>query len=283
MRNLTDRARRLCSKDYLPTEIEYLKKLFRENGYPETLISKHILTDVPEQVVKYGPEKRGVCIRLPYLGQVSGRFEREIRDCVQPVYGAVKVVPVYSTYRAFVVRKDALPIPQQSSIIYNYECLQCKSRYIGRTLQHLGARIRQHVPLHLLPSSVQSSRPRRGRPPKRTVQSVSSGDKSTVCEPSDEPGADRVRRSTRQRPTDESSTSQSSTGRDPDDYQSTIAKHLVQNPDCLSKYSDSCFSVVSRGRSKSHLEVLEAVHISLCNPSLCVQKKFVSILKLFPL
>ena len=64
-------------------------------------------------------------------------------------------------------------------------------------------------------------------------------------------------------------------------FGSAIAKHLAASPLCLSLYSDSCFSVVARGRNKRHLAVLEAVHISLRKPSLCVQKNSVMALKLF--
>ena len=64
-----------------------------------------------------------------------------------------------------------------------------ENRYVGRTFQHLGARIRQHVPLNLVPVAARGSRPRRGRPPKCPVQSVSEVDLSksavnTLADPS---------------------------------------------------------------------------------------------------
>ena len=57
-----------------------------------------------------------------------------------------------------------------SHIIYNFECRQYESRYVGRTLQHLEARIHQHVPLHVMPVEARSSRPRRERPPKNGTE-----------------------------------------------------------------------------------------------------------------
>ena len=48
-------------------------------------------------------------------------------------------------------------------------CRQYDSRYVGRTLQHLNARIKQHVPLHLLSSEARGSRAGRGRPPRASV------------------------------------------------------------------------------------------------------------------
>ena len=38
---------------------------------------------------------------------------------------------------------------------------------MGRTFSHLNARVRQHVPLHLLSSQGKELRPKRGRPAKR--------------------------------------------------------------------------------------------------------------------
>ena len=42
-------------------------------------------------------------------------------------------------------RKDVLPAIQKSSVIYEYKC-HCDSRYVGRTVQRLQDRIKQHVP-----------------------------------------------------------------------------------------------------------------------------------------
>ena len=71
----------------------------------------------------------------------------------------------HSKHRTF---KDVLPSQHQSNLIYEFECRNCVSRYVGRTAQRLSSRIRQHVPLHLLPedSGARADRPTRGRPRK---------------------------------------------------------------------------------------------------------------------
>ena len=46
---------------------------------------------------------------------------------------------------------------------------------------------------------------------------------------------------------------------DVESLQSSIAKHLVLNTSCQSVCDDSCFSILSRGRSKYHLEVLDGI------------------------
>ena len=81
-------------------------------------------------------------------------------------YFAAHFIPVFTTIRAFTVRKDVLPSHLLSHLVYQFECRNCDSRYVGRTLQHLSARIKQHVPLHMLPDAAKAKRPKRGRPRK---------------------------------------------------------------------------------------------------------------------
>ena len=46
------------------------------------------------------------------------------------------------------------------------------------------------------------------------------------------------------------------------DYQSAIAKHLPINNDRAKLYCNECFSVLSRARSRKHLEILESIIIT---------------------
>ena len=199
-----------------------------------------------------------VPLRVPFLGPTSAKFEREIRKCVESVYMASKVIFIYSTQSALNVKKEVLPILQMSSVIYSFTCRQCECQYIGRTLQHLSTRVRQHVPLSMLHADQRSLRPRRGRPRKK---------------PHIVPDPENL-----------VSTQSSLELRelDPAHYDSSVAKHLAANPLCRATYLDTDFSVVTRGRSFSHLQVLEALYIRKLSPPLCAQTK-VKTLKLFPL
>ena len=55
------------------------------------------------------------------------------------------------------------------------------------------------------------------------------------------------------------------------EYQSAIGKHLSLNVECAKLYSDDCFSISSRARSRKHLEVLKYVYIHVPRPVLCAQ------------
>ena len=52
-------------------------------------------------------------------------------------------------------------------------------------LQRLNARIRQHVPLHLLPPEARRDRPRRGRPSKVRATGIDSGEVATEQQPTE--------------------------------------------------------------------------------------------------
>ena len=64
-------------------------------------------------------------------------------------------------------------------------------------------------------------------------------------------------------------------------YQSAIVKHLPLNIQYAKAYSDDCFSVLWRARSRCPLEVLESVYIHVQRPNLCVQEETVKPLLLF--
>ena len=42
-------------------------------------------------------------------------------------------------------------------------------------------------------------------------------------------------------------------------YHSAIARHLSLDKECAKAYCDDCYSVLSRARSRRHLEVLESI------------------------
>ena len=64
------------------------------------------------------------------------------------------------------------------------------------------------------------------------------------------------------------------------DRTSSIKRHLSGSASCRKLYSDDIFSILTRGRSKLHLAVLEALYIRKLDPELCVQKENVLSLQL---
>ena len=63
--------------------------------------------------------------------------------------------------------------------------------------------------------------------------------------------------------------------------QSAIGQHLKNNIECGKNYSDDKFEIVTFGRTKTHLSILESLYITGSRPILCKQKEFVYTRKLF--
>ena len=277
VRNLVHRAMRICSSSKLQQELDFLKSIFSRNGYPDDVLTRIMAERQTVVSNQYGPERCPVYLLLPWKGMSSSKVEWAVRKAVQSAYGAVKVNVVYSTARAFRIQKDVLPTPHQSHLIYQFECRQCGSRYVGKTLQRLSARVKQHVPLHLLTPEARVLRPRRGRPPRSPKPTNDQGVPDAV-----------VRRESRPRkckehvqPTAVKQTTGPALAVASDEYQSSVARHLVENIDCAKCYDDGSFQVLTRGRSKWHLDILEAVFLLTQKPNLCTQKNNLSTLKLF--
>ena len=158
---LVHRVRRICSPRNVDLELEKLRNILRKNGYPENVLEKHVTKQPPSRDPFIGPSRCPVFIRLPWLGSTpAGLLEGKIKKAVRVAYFAARVQFVYSTARAFRLPKDRLPTPFMSNVIYEFECRCCGCRYVGRTSQHLIARVKQHVPRYLLPTQQTRKRSR---------------------------------------------------------------------------------------------------------------------------
>ena len=97
----------------------------------------------------FGPEKFPVYLKLPWIGNVSSKFENQINKAIASYFYAVKPRVVYST-RVMLpsAKKDSVPTPQKSCVVYEFSC-QCEARYVGRTTQRPADRIKEHVPMSI--------------------------------------------------------------------------------------------------------------------------------------
>ncbi len=74
----------ICSKTRLDLELDKIKSILIENGYPEDVISdcfrKKIASFLADK--KYGPQKCPVYLKMPWPGNVSLRFEDKIKKTI---------------------------------------------------------------------------------------------------------------------------------------------------------------------------------------------------------
>ena len=166
--------------------------------------------------------------------------------------------------------KDVLPKTALSNVIYLLTCA-CGHKYIGITAQRLRDRVKPHTPdslVQLVSPTAPLLRRDRGRPPRK--------------QPTADTCAQEVRRSERIKATRNYPPTLLTTIR-PEMVEgksdSAITKHVKLSRDCSSVLSR--IRVVPRARSKSHLNVLEAIFIARLHPDLCLQKEFVRSLCLF--
>ena len=187
-----------------------------------------------------------IYMKLPWIGDNrSEAFEKLIIQATKPAYPTCRP-RVFVSKPAFPsCLKDALPIHDKSNVIYNFEC-RCGSRYIGKTIQRLEARIKQHIPAYVLE-------------PSKKAKKTTKKQKKKENDQKDEEEEEEEHKA-------------------PD---SAIGEHLVANVGCLNVYDRKQFTVLTVARTQSRLDTLEALLIKKFKPDLCKQKQFVCSLHLF--
>ena len=80
--NRLSRALRICSKNYLAQELEFLINVFAENGHSITLLKKvtkeymNNITSVKEKV-NIETIKNGKIVKLPWVPKLGPKFRKE--------------------------------------------------------------------------------------------------------------------------------------------------------------------------------------------------------------
>ena len=95
---------------------------------------------------KKGPKKCPVYPKLPWIGNISLKFEKQVKSNVQNCFRAVDPRVIFQTRKILPsIYKDAVPITHQTMVIHQYVC-RCDCRYVGRTYPRLQHKINQHFP-----------------------------------------------------------------------------------------------------------------------------------------
>ena len=132
----------ICSKTKLGSELDKIKQLLIENGYPTDVLLSCINQKLANFAAEktFGTEKCPVYLKLPWIGNVSSKFENQIKKAITSCFYAVKLCVVYNT-RVMLpsANKDSVPTTQKSCVLYEFSC-RCEARYVGRTMQRLADR-----------------------------------------------------------------------------------------------------------------------------------------------
>lgn len=150
VKTLYSRARKICSPENLEDELNRIKLVLGENGYPRKFIERHSMTSPGEETIST-VKKKQVHLRLPFKGDdVTQRVKRRLRGVIERVYPAAEINLISSTNRIKVPPvKTPLPFLARSNVIYRCTCV-CGATYVGRTERHLEKRISEHLPSWLI-------------------------------------------------------------------------------------------------------------------------------------
>ena len=288
IRSLASRARRICSPEYLDTEVQSLKSILQRNGYPVPILER-VVADTLRKLPVHTVERKPLYIRLPWLGSVSSSFENRLQHLTQNIVPWCKPRCIFTSRDMFnTTKKDVLPADKLSNVIYLFNC-ECDYSYVGRTTQRLGERMRQHVPVDLVQSAKGTQEKRkRGRPRKNETRSSTSTDNDApISTRTRSAGRAAVRSNTQglvSSPVPSGAADDCVRVHAQDANSDTaITRHLKHSPDCLRAVCPSVaerFSILARGRSALHLATLEAIFIAERKPELCSQKQFIRSLSL---
>ena len=164
IRSLSSRAARICSPGTLADELVRLKDVFVKNGYPESVVELAMQETLQRDAERRKHLAQSICpdssqevdrvfLRLPWLGKVSYRYQKQFSETVTRSFPQVRPQVLFTTRPAFNGRsKDILPTTASSSVVYHFAC-SCGLTYVGRTSQCLSVRIEQHMPSSLLDGS----------------------------------------------------------------------------------------------------------------------------------
>ena len=137
----------ICSKSKLDPELGKIRSILLENGYPEHAINsafKQKLQQLNSNPV-HTVEKCPVYLHIPWIGNVSMKFKKQITSAVKRCFFSIKPRVIFNTRQLLpAIKKDVLPSHHHSNIIYQFVC-HCDSRYVGCTSERLEERIKQHV------------------------------------------------------------------------------------------------------------------------------------------
>ena len=143
----------ICSSDALfHLEVIEFKKIFLKNGYPSNLIdiciNKFLDKISSKKPIRCTVPKKEYFIVLPYLGTLSGKIQKRIRNVFQKTVPWGKIKFAFKTHSriSHLFRfKDPIPKDLVSNIIYSYSCPSCNARYIGETDRHSKVRWGEHL------------------------------------------------------------------------------------------------------------------------------------------
>ena len=154
IRSLVNRAKRICSKSKLHTELQTIKQFASWNRYPikvvnsiiKRVLSKPQSNESNTNEIVDNVEK--VYFNVHYAGDTADHLIKKCwRKLARCTTKEVRFVTSYSTTQIsfFTNMKDKIPTLSKSNVIYEFTCPGCSATYIGLTVRTLFQRTKEHA------------------------------------------------------------------------------------------------------------------------------------------
>ena len=156
LRCKVDRGFRLCSNWIkFDEELNYLKKFFNFNLYPEFLIHNYFRSFLnkkfkPIPLKKYEVSKLQFYLTLPYIGPPSSKLNNDILNVINSIFPYIDFKCINlntSSLSKFFKFKEPVPFSCVSKVVYKFTCANCNVRYVGQTGLQLQLRAHKHLGL----------------------------------------------------------------------------------------------------------------------------------------
>ena len=138
----------ICSSSRLQAKLDKIRSILVADGYSDHIITSTFTKKIGQfnQSSQHGPKKCPVYLHLPWLGNVSTKFKKQITTAIRRCSLAVETCVVFTTRPLLLaIKKNVLSVHHHNNVIYQFMC-HCDRQYVGRTSQRLQERIKQHVP-----------------------------------------------------------------------------------------------------------------------------------------
>lgn len=152
IKTLLYRAYRISSNFLLMhQEFEFLKSYFTNNGFPLPLIESQIKSflhsryDSSVEPVNDNPVRY---FSFPYFGAKSEKLRQDMSSLLLEYFPDINFKIVFTnkfTIGSFFSYKDKVSLGMRSSLVYQFGCPLCGSRYVGSTTRNLYIRASEHA------------------------------------------------------------------------------------------------------------------------------------------
>jgi hypothetical protein len=154
---LLNRSYSICSTwEAFTTEINIIKNKLLSLEYPSYYIdvavknflrTKHIV-DFNDKSKMFGPNKKKVYIELPYIGRLSNKLTRELKDLMKSFncYDLRVVLKGVKTTRKLLGKNHKCKLFRSfiSGAVYKINCCSCGAFYVGETKRQVSVRMAEH-------------------------------------------------------------------------------------------------------------------------------------------